>query len=65
MLIGAALGAILVLSIAAATSENSHDGRFQLTATDNYMFKIDTSTGQVWKALTAAPGSDFMSANIK
>src|ERR1017187_8188321 len=45
MVIGAALGALLVLSIAAATTQTSPYGRFQLATGDGYIFKIDTTTG--------------------
>ena len=63
LLIGTALGAILVLSMAAATTPTSPYGRFQLAAADGYLFKIDTTTGQVWKTFTTNPSPGFMSAN--
>jgi hypothetical protein len=58
------MGAVIVLSIAAATTETSPYGRFQLAMTDNYIFKIDTTTGQVWKSITSIPSKEFMSANV-
>jgi len=64
LLIGAIMGALMVLAIAAATSESPPYGRFQLAMTDNYVFKIDTTTGQVWKSLTGAPSKEIMSANV-
>jgi len=65
MAIGAVVGAILVLSIAAATQESSHDGRFRLTAGEGYIFKIDTTTGQVWRTFIGNPTAEFTAANIK
>ena len=67
LLIGTALGAAAVLSIAAATStstDSSFNGRFQLLAADSYLFKIDTTTGQVWRTWTSSPSKDFMMPNI-
>jgi hypothetical protein len=64
MLIGMTLGALIVLSIAAAT-QNAPTGRFQLaTSMDHYIFKIDTITGQVWKTGSENTGYDFLSANV-
>ena len=53
LLIGATMGAVTMLVIAAATTDSPHYGRFQLAMTDNYVFKIDTMTGQVWRSLTS------------
>jgi len=64
LLIGTALGALLVLSIAAATTQTSAYGRFQLATGEGYIFKIDTTTGQVWKSFTTNPSAGFMSANV-
>jgi len=66
MLIGMTLGALIVLSIAAATKNApTATGRFQLAAsTDHYIFKIDTITGQVWKTGSENTGYDFLSANV-
>jgi hypothetical protein len=64
LLIGAAMGALMVLAIAAATTESPSYGRYQLAMTDNYIFKIDTTTGQVWKSLTGNPSQQIMSANV-
>jgi hypothetical protein len=64
ILIGMTLGALIVLSIAAAT-QNAPTGRFQLaTSMDHYIFKIDTVTGQVWKTGSETTGFDFLSANV-
>jgi len=65
MAIGAMVGAILVLSIAAATQESSHEGRFRLTASTTYLFKLDTTTGQVWQTPITIPSAEFKSANVK
>jgi hypothetical protein len=67
LLAGAAIGATAVLSIAAAavSTDASACGRFQLLATDNFIFKIDTATGQVWHTYTSSPSKEFMRANIK
>ena len=64
MLMGAALGAVAILTIAATTAQTLPYGRFQLLATDNYLFKIDTSTGQVWKTSVNAPARDFLAPNL-
>jgi len=65
LLLGATLGAILVLSIAAATpTPSSPYGRFQLAFDQNYLFKIDTTTGQVWRSFPGNPSAQFMSAII-
>jgi hypothetical protein len=64
LLIGATMGSVIMLVIAAATTDSPHYGRFQLAMTDNYIFKIDTMTGQVWKSLTSNPSSAIMSANV-
>jgi hypothetical protein len=66
LLLGAALGVIATLTIAAAASSSSTlpYGRFQLIATDNYVFKIDTTTGQVWRSFASSTASDFMKPNL-
>lgn len=64
LLAGVALGAVAVLSIAATSMETFSTGRFQLVVTDNYVFKIDTATGQVWHTLTSSPSREFMRPNI-
>lgn len=63
MLIGAALGALIVLSFGAATTQTSPYGRYQLATGDGYIFKIDTTTGQVWKSFTTRTSGDFMAVN--
>jgi hypothetical protein len=64
LLIGTALGAAAVLSIAAASTDASAYGRFQLLAADTYLFKIDTATGQVWRTWINSPSKEFMAPNI-
>ena len=64
LLAGAAIGAVAILTIAAAQTDMLSYGRFQLVATDNNLFKIDTATGQVWHTWTASPSKEFMRANI-
>ena len=65
LLIGTALGAAAVLSIAAVSStDSSAYGRFQLVVTENYLFKIDTATGQVWNTYANSPSKSFMAPNI-
>jgi hypothetical protein len=64
MLLGATLGALTVLSIAAATTQTSPYGRFQLAIGDSWIFKIDTTTGQLWRSPAGNPSAEFMSADI-
>ena len=65
LLSGAALGAVAVLSIAAVQqTETLSCGRFQLLATDNYIFKIDTATGQVWHSYMNPLSKEFMRPNL-
>jgi len=64
LLAGVAIGAIAVLSIAAVQTDALSYGRFQLFATDNNLFKIDTTTGQVWHTWAASPSREFMRPNI-
>ncbi len=65
LLAGAAIGAAAVLSIAAIQqTDGMFAGRFQLVATETYIFKIDTATGQVWHSLTSGPSKEFMRPNI-
>jgi hypothetical protein len=64
MLIGTALGVAAVLSIAAVSTDASAYGRFQLLAADTYLFKIDTTTGQVWRTWINSPTKEFMAPNI-
>ena len=46
-------------------TQGINSGRFQLVATsDGNIFKIDTTTGQVWKTTSSSPSSDFMSPNV-
>jgi hypothetical protein len=64
-LAGMLLGGILVLSVAAATQQNTSTQRFELLATSNDgLFKIDTATGQVWKTSISSPESKFTRPNI-
>jgi hypothetical protein len=66
-LIGAAFGALIVLSIAAATTHSPSFGRFQLAVGDNLsgsVWKVDTAIGQVWRIPVSNPSPQFMSANV-
>jgi hypothetical protein len=65
LLAGVAIGAAAVLSIAAVQTDASSCGRFQLLASENNLFKIDTATGQVWQTWVNSPSRDFMRPNIK
>ncbi len=64
MALGIVLGAILVIGIAAAT-QTITGGRYQLLASEGYLFKIDTSTGQVWKTLVSRTDAEFLKPNEK
>lgn len=64
LLIGTALGAAAVLSIAAASTDSFYCGRFQLVVTENYLYKIDTATGQVWNTYANSPSKSFLAPNI-
>ena len=64
LLTGAAIGAVAILSIAAASTETFSCGRFQLLASDGYLFKIDTATGQVWRSYINGTSKEFMRPNI-
>ena len=59
LLLGAAIGALMMIAIGAARSESQSPGRFQLVAADGHVLKIDTATGQVWKSITAKDDDDF------
>jgi hypothetical protein len=54
----------LLCVAAASTTQSSPYGRFQLAVDADYLFKIDTTTGQVWKSAVSNPSAQFMSANI-
>jgi hypothetical protein len=64
-LLGMVLGSLLVLSIAAATSQRAPEGRFQLMGAESYIYKIDTATGQVWRTRNSSQDRTFMDPNIK
>jgi hypothetical protein len=64
MMIGAALGVLGLLAVAASTTQTLPFGRFQLVATDNYIFKIDTTTGQVWRSYANSTSKEFMAPNV-
>ena len=64
MVLGAALCAVVMLSVAAATTQNSSSGRYRLVAGDSYAWKIDTTTGQVWRTASGSPSKDFMAAMV-
>jgi hypothetical protein len=63
MFLGATLGAVVLLCGAAVNSQSHPNGRYQLVVTDSYVFKIDTTTGQVWKSLVKSTQTKFMEAN--
>jgi hypothetical protein len=67
LLVGAALGAGAVLSIAAIQTDTSSGGRFQLLVSNDKLFKIDTATGQIWWNWLSSlgnPSSGIMRPNI-
>lgn len=47
LLVGFALGLVVVAAVAAAVSGTAVVGRFQLSTTQDHAFVIDTQTGQV------------------
>ena len=49
LLVGFALGLVVAAAVAAAVPGQPVVGRFQLGATHDHAFVIDTQTGQVWK----------------
>ena len=65
LLLGAILGALTTLTIAATTisTQTGTAGRFQLLATDNNVFKIDTATGQVWRTYATHDLGNFAKPN--
>lgn len=63
ILLGAALGALTVISIAATLPQNPMVGRYQLALTEGHVFKIDTVTGQVWKTHPSNSSPTFMAPN--
>lgn len=63
ILLGAALGALTVISIAATLPQNPMVGRYQLALTESHVFKIDTVTGQVWKTTPSNSSPTFMAPN--
>jgi len=65
LLAGGALGTLAVLNIAATSTDYAAGGRFQLLATDRFVFKIDTSTGQVWRSYVDGPSKEFLQPVIK
>ena len=63
LVLGAVLGAFVVFTMAAATSQSSScGGRYQLVTTENYIFKIDTETGQTWYTYASNPSKPFLFA---
>jgi hypothetical protein len=61
--IGLAVGALVTLAVAAATSSGSFVGRYQLVSNVNngglggsYCMVIDTLTGKVWSTYAASSG---------
>ena len=63
ILLGASLGALTVISIAATLPQNPIVGRYQVAVGDGYIFKIDTMTGQVWQSSSRNPPLSFMAPN--
>lgn len=59
MLIGAGLGAVVMMCVAAASSQNWTSGRYQLVVSDHYAYRIDTATGQIWQASASSLTSNF------
>jgi len=65
LLAGVAIGAVAILGIAAVQpTETLSCGRFQLLAADNFLFKIDTATGQIWHTFAGSPSREFMRPNV-
>jgi hypothetical protein len=64
LLMGAVLGVVAVLTIAAASTQTQTCGRFQLLVADSYVYKIDTSTGQVWQTHVHSMSKDFKAPNL-
>ena len=64
LLIGAAFAVAAMMTMAAASSSTLSYGRFQLVAADGYIFKIDTSTGQVWRSILSNPSKEFLAPII-
>jgi len=64
LLFGAGFGIVAMLTMAAASSATPSFGRFQLLAADSYIFKIDTSTGQVWRSYVSNPSKEFLAPNL-
>jgi hypothetical protein len=64
LLVGFALGLVVVAAVAAAVSGSPIVGRFQLSTTQEHAYVIDTQTGQVWeKGING--GTNFYSAKVK
>jgi len=66
--LGVAMGAIIVLSVSAASTSGASYGRYQLVVAEpaNYapvIYKIDTSTGQIWRSNAGGPSAEFMAPN--
>ena len=64
LILGVLVGIGAILSIAAETTQSPCGGRFQLLAIDGSLFKIDTTSGQVWKTDVSRPDSAFKKANL-
>ncbi len=70
--VGMAVGALVTLGVAAATSSGSPIGRYQIVSNANnggpggsYSLVIDTMTGKVWSAYSLSTGKtddDFFQA---
>lgn len=66
LVLGAVVGCLALVSVAAVGQGSGLQlmGRFQLMMNDQYIYKIDTKTGQVWKGRAHSAGSSIMNANI-
>ena len=64
LVLGLVLGSAIVLSVGAVSTQRAYNGRFQLVVHDGYVLKVDTATGQVWKAGLRTMSDGFKSPNI-
>ena len=66
-LVGLAIGVLVMLGIAAASSPGSV-GRYQIAGTGNHGLIIDTATGKVWRGYFPSNGGttdgDFFAPKI-
>ena len=67
LVLGAIIGALVIFTMGAASPNSTQtgtNGRFQLLASDGQLFKIDTTTGQVWRTYVTGDISKFAQANV-